>query len=166
MTNEQHNKYIAWTFLGHGAFQVLMMLLMAVMFYLMFSFSLRPGDPQPPLAMFGVMFAFMFVIQMLFTVPSLIAAYAMLKRKSWARMAAIVAGVLAAMHIPIGTAACTYSLWFFMGDSWKSIYPEGPGRNDPEPHQIAAADESRWAGYQKNEKGEITFQPVEPPDWR
>jgi hypothetical protein len=106
-------------------------------------------------------------------VPSFTAAYALLKRKSWARVAAIVAGVVSAMNVPLGTAACAYSLWFFLGDNWKEIYHPALHFEDIEdsapisdPRQLTAARDARWSGYHTNEKGEIIFHPVEPPDWR
>ena len=108
----------------------------------------------------------MFVIQMVFTLPSLIAAYGLLKKKSWARMAAIVAGIVSAMNVPIGTAACVYSLWFFMGENWKTVYPQEQVDNKPEPSLISKGVESRWTGYHTDETGQVTSHPVEPPDWR
>jgi hypothetical protein len=78
-------------------------------------------------------------------------------------MASIIAGVIAAMSVPIGTAACVYSLWFFLGDNWKSIYPE---KAVDDPHLLERERQIRWAGYQKDEKGEITYHQVDPPDWR
>lgn len=136
-----------------------------------FVFTLPDPSDAPPVEFLAFIFGVMFIFQTLFVVPSFTAAYALLKRKSWARVAAIVAGVVSSMNVPLGTAACAYSLWFFLGDNWKEIYrPAGPfADNDafapPDPHQLAAR-EARWSGYQTNEKGEIVFHTVEPPDWR
>jgi hypothetical protein len=165
MTDEQHNKYIAWAFLGHAAFQLLMLLLMIAMFS-MFLF-IEPGNGQgpPPPAFFAIMVGFVSIFYLLFTLPSLIAGYGLLKRKSWARTASIVAAVLAAMNVPIGTAACVYSLWFFLGDNWKSVYPPQPTGNT-HPQILTPGMEARWTGYQQDEQGEIIFRPVEPPEWR
>lgn len=165
MTNEQHNRYIAYTFLGHGAFQIFMLLVMAAFFFFAFSIPDQPGQPEPPMAFLGFIFGFVALIYFFFTAPSLVPAYALLKKKSWARVAAIVAGVMASMSVPVGTAACVYSLWFFLGDNWKEIYTERPG-SIALPIQIDADGESRWTGYQTDEKGEPVFRAVEPPDWR
>ena len=169
MTNEEHNKYLAWAFIGHGAFQ----LLVTVLMFLVFALAFTPGATPPPVEFLLIIFGFMFMFQMLFVVPSFTAAYALMKRKSWARVAAIVAGVVSAMNVPLGTAACAYSLWFFLGENWKEIYhPASPFANsdslavNSDPHQLAAAREARWSGYHTDEKGEITFHTVEPPDWR
>ena len=163
MTDEEHNKYLAWAFLGHGAFQALIMLAMFVIFAVAL---VAPGDPAEAGIIMAI-FGFMFVLQTLFVVPSIIAAYALFKRKSWARIASIVAGILAAMNVPFGTVACVYTLWFFLGDRWKNVYAgaEVPAA-EVTTRQLSHEREARWTGYTTNEKGEVSFHPVEPPDWR
>lgn len=158
MTNEEHNKYIAWLFIGNGLFQLLMMLVIAAMVAIILFGP--DGRPEPPPAVFVLIFGFVFVIQMLFVAPAFIAAYGLLKRKSWARIASIVAGVLSAMNVPVGTAACVYSLWFFMGNNWKSVYSPVSGVS-----QIGESH-SRWEPYTQDERGEYVYRNVEPPDWR
>ena len=123
MTDEQHNKYIAWSFLAHGSFQLLMVFFVFGIVYFMSLPPYPPGFEPLPLEMIGGLFVFMFIVQAVITSPSFIAAYALLKKKPWARTASIVAAVVAGMSIPVGTAACVYSLWFFMGDHWKSVDP-------------------------------------------
>ena len=165
MTNEEHNKYIAWAFIAHGGIQILMMLLMAVMFIFMFSVGSRPGESGPPMEFFGMFFGIMFFVQMVFTTPAFIAAYGLLKRKSWARIASIVAGVLSSMSVPIGTAACVYALWFFFGDQWKTVYPQEAGIS-PDQQQLPYGEESRWGGHVMDADGEVVYRHQDPPDWR
>lgn len=165
MTNEEHNRYIAWSFIAHGAFQLLMALFMAVVIY----FAFPSGDPYaPPQEFFFVMFGFIFVFQMLFAAPSFVASYAMFKRKPWARIAGIVAAALSAMNVPIGTAAAVYSLWFFCGDQWKSVYPDVAARDLPEdlPQIAEAPADAKWEGYTKDEEGAYVYRTPPPPDWR
>ena len=167
MTSEQHNKYVAYAFLGHGSFQLLMLVLILAMFLVFIpSIPVEPGTPPPPKEMFVFMAGFMAVFQLFFTAPSLIAAYALLKKKSWARMAAIVGGIISAMSVPTGTAACIYSLWFFFGDNWKSVYPEKAEQHGAVNQQIAYGVESQRAAYQEEESREKVFDPYNPPDWR
>jgi hypothetical protein len=167
MTNEEHNKYISWVFIAHAGFQLLMLLMMAAMFAaMMFSIQPPPGQPPFPKAMFGFMIAFMTVFQLIFTTPSLVAAYALRKKKPWARIAAIVAGAVAAMNVPIGTAACVYAMWFFLGDNWKEVYPEQAGLKST-PQQLPEFDHVKWeGGFKTDEKGRAVFTQAEPPDWR
>ena len=105
------------------------------------------------------MIGILVVFQSVFTGPAVVAAYALLKRKPWARIASIIAGVVSAMSVPFGTAACVYALWFFFSENWKSVYE---GKRDP--NLIARGDESRFEGSYSNE-GE-RFSAYERPDWR
>lgn len=166
MTNEEHNKYIAYAFIAHGAFQLLMMLFMAAMFYLIFQIDDPSGPPPPPPAFFALMFGFLFVFQMLFAAPSFIASYAILKRKPWARIAGIIAAALSAMNVPVGTAAAVYSLWFFCGEQWKTVYPETAEKGRVDPLRITPAAETKWDGYTRDEEGAFVYRTPPPPDWR
>lgn len=167
MTDEQHNRYIAWSFLAHAGFQLLMLIMIVAIFSVFLFVPIEPGKPgPPPKAFFGVMIAFMTVFQLLFAAPSMIAAYGLLKRKSWARIASIVAAVISAMNVPIGTAACVYSLWFFLGENWKSVYPEKACETRQPPSQIAYGTESQRAAYEAEANTEKTFDAYNPPDWR
>ena len=119
--------------------------------------------------MFVFMFGFISLLYIVLGLPSLIAAYGLRKKKKWARIAAIVAGVVSAMNVPIGTAACLYAMWFFLGgDNWKEVYPEVAFAKDEkaETLRLAHERETRWTGYQTDEKGELHFNTVDPPDWR
>ena len=49
--------------------------------------------------------------------PSFIAGYAMLKRKSWAKVAGIISSCLCALSFPVGTALCVYTFWFLFSES-------------------------------------------------
>jgi hypothetical protein len=163
MTPEEHNKYISWTFLANGLFQSSMLLLVFGFFILFFVFGLPP-DEKFPGVFFAVFFSFILLINLAFISPNFIAYYALKNRKPWARIASIVAAVLGAMNMPIGTAACVYSLWFFFGEEWKSLYPETAGAT---PHlQQLGNGQQNWEGRYVRQDGEVVYQPSNPPDWR
>lgn len=153
-------------FLAHGGFQLLMMVFMVAIFSTILMGDPGLGRPEPPREMATFMMWFMGIFQLIMAAPSLIAGYALLNRKSWARTASIIAGVVSAMNVPIGTAAGVYSLWFFLSDHWKSVYPEKTEDGDYPPRQLTDPVDPRWTGYYTDEKGEVVYQPVEPPDWR
>ena len=163
MTDEEHNKFIGIAFLVHGAFQFVMLMLIMAFFFFIFSLSPgRPHDPGPPPMFFGIFFGMMLLFQLVFTAPSFVAAYALFKRKSWARLAAIIGGVMASMHVPIGTAACVYSLWFFFGENWKNVYPEvAGGVSSP---QLQYGEESSTEA--SHEEFNFEYGRTTPPDWR
>lgn len=166
MTDEEHNKYIAWVFIAHGIFQILILAFMFVVLGIMF-FS-NP-DPDFPHELFLAIFGAVLAVNFLFLLPNFVAAYAMLKQKSWARVMAIVASVLAVMSVPTGTVAGVYALWYFLGDKWRSVY---------EPHKMQGNDfylnssinsspaGQRWEGRYVNEHGEEVYRQPEIPDWR
>ena len=161
MTNQDHNKYLGLSFLAHGAIQLFFMLLILAVFALFI--GLEPGRDDPPLAFWVIFGAFMFVFQLVFTAPALIAAYALLKRKSWARIAAIVGAVMAGMSFPIGTGVCVYALWFMLGEGGKEMYPEKSAHargSLPYPGEYIPWEErARRAAREK-------APPPPPPDWR
>lgn len=171
MSPEQHNKYLGIAFIVHGAIQALFTLLMILFFAAMFSGV--PGDPgsspPPPMVFFGVFFGFILVIQLLFTTPAFVAAYALLKRKQWARIAAIVGGVVSAMSVPVGTAVCVYALWFLLSDAGKQFY-EAAQRAPASPYGLnelrggQATEWARWAPASESE--ETRVRPPQPTDWR
>lgn len=163
MTNEEHNRFIAWAFIAHGVFQMFMAFVMVALIYTLF-----PGDDPygPPPAFFYIWFGFIFVLQTLFAAPSFIASYALFRRKPWARIAAIVGAALSAMNVPIGTATAVYSLWFFCGENWKEVYPERSANERVDPLRITPMLESQWEGYTKEEEGAYVYRTPPPPDWR
>jgi hypothetical protein len=163
VTNEDHNRYIAYAFLGNAGFYVLLMGLMSLWMYILS----RYGGPRAmPIEAYIFIIGFIAVMYTVFALPSIIAAYALLKKKSWARMAGIVAAVIAGMNFPIGTGACAYSLWFFFSDNWKQVY-EPESLPQAEPRQIAYGVESQRAAYAEAERQPAPqFDPYNPPDWR
>lgn len=156
MTDEQHNKYIAYAFLGYAGFQLLMTLFIVAIWSIVF---FAPGNPGFPTGMIVIMMAILLTFQSVFTAPSIVAAYALLKRKPWARMASIIAGIVSAMSVPFGTAACVYALWFFFSENWKTVYEE---KRDP--NLIARGDEAKFEGTYSSESER--FSAYQPPDWR
>jgi hypothetical protein len=131
----------------------------------------RPGGPNPemPFAFFGIMFAFMIIYSLIFFAPSFVAGYAMLKRKSWARTASIVAGVLEVMSFPFGTAVGVYSFWFMFSETGKSLYNVNATRTDARPyalHDAPPQPASDWNAQTSYGREHEYTPPVQPPDWR
>lgn len=163
MTNEEHNKYIAWAFLANGVFQILML---GFVFFIMFAVILGGPDGRDfPAGLFATIFGFVAVINLVMLSPNFVAAYALLKRKPWARIAGIIAAALSAMNVPLGTLAAVYSLWFFCGDQWKSLYAESD-TSAPKPLHSGPVADTNWQGYSTEEEGAYIYRTPPPPDWR
>jgi len=128
-------------------------------------FLLGPPDPNFPGGFFAVFFSVILLVNLAFITPNFVAYYALKNRKPWARVAGIVAAVLSAMNVPVGTAACVYALWFFFGEEWKAIYPETAGGGQPQRH-LSAAPQTNWSGQYVREDGQEVYRPTTPPDWR
>jgi hypothetical protein len=158
LTPEQHNKYLGWAQLAHGGLFLLMVIAMMSMMTAMF--LSMPGPPQgPPAAFIGIMWVFMLGFYGLMLVPNLIAGYALLKKKSWAKTAAIIGAVTAAMSFPIGTAVCVYTFWFLFSEPGKTFFDK--------PRYALPPASTQWAPkatYQEQEKQYAP--PPTPPDWR
>ncbi len=124
MTSQEHNKFVAAAFFVYGCMQAMVSILIGFfMLAFMAAIPEREAVEFPPFAIFGIVMMVVILIQMAFAMPSFIAAYALWKRKSWAKPAGLVGAVLAAIHFPIGTGVCAYAFWFLLGDAGKEIYP-------------------------------------------
>jgi hypothetical protein len=66
--------------------------------------------------------AFILGLTVLYSIPKAVAGYGLRKGKSWARIWAIVACIMACMSFPLGTAVGVYGLVFIFGDAGKAYF--------------------------------------------
>ena len=157
MTSEEHNKYVAYSFFGYAAIQALMLGLTFLIMVVVFR-----SEPMPPSGFLAFISAIMLVFYTFFTMPAVIAGWAMLNRKEWSRTAAIIGAVVSAMSAPIGTAVTVYALWYFLGDEWKKIYPSPSARGTG-----AAPELEEWEEQSALDDLRRTEEWMRhPPDWR
>ena len=161
MTAEQHNKYLGYSHLAYAAFHSLMGLVMGVFMLVMFSTVPTSGrGNDPPLGFFILIACFVLVFTLGWSIPSMIAAYGFLKRKRWAKVAGIVAGVFAATQMPVGTAVCVYTFWFLFGENGRQLY-------DRPANTLPPAPPTDWTGLNPQTGETSQYKPpVAPPDWR
>jgi hypothetical protein len=151
MTSGDHNKYLTWAFLAFGIIQVLTLLLASLfIFFFLTAIPVQENPEFRPQMFFGVIVGVVILIQLVMASPLFIASYALWKRKSWAKAAAIVGGIVASLHFPLGTALCAYAFWFMFGDSGKELY----GRPKDE----------RYSGYLNLNNQESYAPPPQPPN--
>jgi len=163
VTPEQHNKYLGLSHLAHGGLFLLMILGMLAAFTAAFWLA-PPGSPNqgPPAAFLGIMWVFFGGFYGLMLAPSFVAGYALLKRKRWAKPAAIVAAVTAAMSFPIGTAVCGYTFWFLFSEPGKLLYDRPQAALSQSPPQSL-----NWEPIAKQLQRDSEYiPPPTPPDWR
>ncbi|MCA1555093.1 MAG: hypothetical protein LC747_00195 [Acidobacteria bacterium] len=166
MTPEEHNKALGICHLAYGGLSTLLMLAFMFMFGAIL-FAIPEGGP--PFGIMVIFAVFMLIYSFIFTLPSFIAGYAMLKLKPWARTASIVAAVLETMSVPIGTAVGVYSFWFMFSEEGKafynknSVYTQRPyALHDAPPPPPA----SEWNARTSQEREREYAPPPQPPDWR
>ncbi len=106
----QHVRILAWLFVVYGA---ILLLAGIVAGFFIFGGGLISGDRTAMLATGGVA---MFIVCLLFvlSVPNLIAAWGLFRFRPWARILAIVLGVLHIFSFPLGTALGVYTLWVLL----------------------------------------------------
>lgn len=125
MTPDQHNKYVAISHLAYAGLQLLILIGAMVFMGMMFAEidnqgQSAGGDPLP--WFMPVIMVFAMLLNMAFTVPSIIAGYALLKRRPWAKTAGIIGGALGVMSFPFGWALAAYTFWFLFSDVGRQIY--------------------------------------------
>lgn len=82
--------------------------------------SFTPGSPLDRVVMGGIAFASaLFVLQ---AALAILTAWGLLERQSWGRVVGIIAGILALLRFPLGTALGIYTLWVLLPASSEIEY--------------------------------------------
>jgi hypothetical protein len=67
---------------------------------------------------FGVFITFLIGIT---GISALVAGYGLLKRRSWSKVAALIAGIVNVPSFPVGTAVAVYTIWVFLQDETDQV---------------------------------------------
>jgi hypothetical protein len=170
MTSQDHNKVIGIMHLIWGGFNALMMIIMAIFFFLVMPPAFRSDPNVPPefVTFFTTIMALVVAFSLLFSLPPILAGYAMLKRKRWAKVVGIVASCFEALSMPFGTALCVYTLWFLFGQG-KNFHREGE-TYAPQDWRGSLRDGSAydWETQRTSQSSRPReyAPPRQPPDWR
>jgi hypothetical protein len=103
---QQHISILGWLYIvSHAIFLVIG----AFVFLLLVGLAPVTGDPEPMriLTVVGTAVGLLFAV---LGVPGLLAGYGLLVKKPWARVLAIVVGIMSLVNFPIGTAIGLYPL--------------------------------------------------------
>lgn len=77
--------------------------------------ALHEPDIPRVLAFLPAGFAVFICCAIAFTaIPSLVAGYGLLQRRGWARVWALIAGIINLPSFPFGTGVGVYAIWFFL----------------------------------------------------
>lgn len=170
MTPQDHNKVIGIMHLIWGGFNALIaVFIVPFIIAMLTALSRDPHAPPEAKAFFGIFGLLMAAFMILFSLPPLLAGYAMLKRKSWAKVAGIIASCLTAMSMPFGTALTVYTLWFLCGSEGNKLYRKSePHAYEPWRGSLRDANTFDWEAQRTadaNRRREYV-PPPQPPDWR
>ena len=159
MTPTGHNRTLGLLHLLYGV-SCIALLVLATIFISGTIDAMAVRGEAVPVATFAVLIVGGVFVSLILIAPSFITAYALLKRKRWARRIGIVAGVLAGLTFPFGTALCAYTLWFMFGEKGKFLYHKAAYALPPQP-------EPRRKKLKKLLRAsEAYVPPTSPPDWR
>jgi hypothetical protein len=169
MTPQDHNKVIGIMHLIWGGFNALVMLILVPFIIAIGALGASdPGAPPGIAAIFGIIGVFILILTLVLCLPPILAGYAMLKRKRWAKVWGIIAACVESLSMPFGTALCVYTLWFLFG----------PGQNFHGGGEAFAPQDWRGSlhgGSAYDWEAQRTSQssrpreyvpPRQPPDWR
>jgi hypothetical protein len=165
MKPEDHNKVLGILHLIYGGIHTPIILGALVLFLLTFA------GLDVPAALFVVLAIVVMIIGLLFTLPALIAGYALLKHKPWAKTAAIVAAAVAALNIPFGTALSAYTFWFLFGEGGRMYEQSGVG-SGPRGALPDGSPSFEWnmqpasGGRRRGGREPEYVPPTQPPNWR
>ena len=158
MTPSGHNRTLALLHLLYGVFCIALMVVAIFLVSGTIDAMARAGEAVP-VATFAALIVGSVFISLVLITPSFITGYALLKRKRWARQIGIVAGVLAGLTFPFGTALCVYTLWFMFGEKGKFLYHKAA-------YELPPAPQRRRRLRKLLRASEPYVPPTTPPDWR
>jgi hypothetical protein len=107
----------------HIVFNALFLAVGLGLFLLMAGLGIFNGDPRTA-TLFTFMGIFLAGAMSLLALPGIIAGYGLLKRRPWARMVAIVLGLLGLVNMPFGTALGIYTLWVLFQPDAAGIFEQ------------------------------------------
>ena len=173
MTPQDHNKVIGIMHLIYGGFNALMLVIFVPFFFAIGGIAAAdPNAPPAVTAIFGVFGVVMLFLALLLGLPSILAGYAMLKHKSWAKVMAIIAACVEAISFPFGTALCVYTFWFLFGQN-EGFHRQGGQMGGPQAWNAAPPlrDANSTYDWEAQRTAQANRQrdyvpPPQPPDWR
>jgi len=86
--------------------------------------GLLSEDPEA-IGVTSVVGTSIFMLLTAFAFPGIICGIGILKKKSWARVFALILGCMNLFAIPFGTALGIYTIWFFVSDDAQALFTSG-----------------------------------------
>jgi hypothetical protein len=114
----QHVRILAWL---HAAFSALLALLGVGLLVILAGSGAISGDRT---AMFvtGTVGTVLMCVFLFLAIPGFFAAWGLLRFRPWARVLAIILGVLHILSFPFGTALAVYTLWVLLSAETQPLF--------------------------------------------
>ena len=130
MRADHNNKILATGFAAISAiffftFALLLVVSAGVFVALGITFANETGDSkQAEIGIVGGVFAIVFyvVLGLIFVLPTAVASWKLFKHRERARSWGIIAAILVAPIVPLGTIFAIYGLWFFFSTEGQLFY--------------------------------------------
>ena len=117
---DQHVKILGWL---HIAMNALIVLIAALVFIILMVVGVASGDPDAAVVLPIIAFVVGGIL-LLISSLGIITGWGLLKRKSWARILAIVTGFLNLLNFPLGTMMGVYTIWVLLQDGASDYFAE------------------------------------------
>jgi hypothetical protein len=113
---ESHKKILSILYIISGALQLIILGGVSVFLSTLFPYLAKEAGPEGGwiLEMIGQFIPFiLWVIILLFAIPSILGGIALLQGKSWALTLLLIMGCFKLFSFPIGTALGIYAIWVY-----------------------------------------------------
>lgn len=129
-TLDRHRVILGWCYIAAGALGMLVALI-ALVAIVGGGWLSQDVEARRVTSIVGGVIA---VILALFSLPSILAGFGLLKQRYWAKVLALVLGMLNVANVPVGTALFVYTLWFWLQpESAALFHRKGEPRLGPPP---------------------------------
>jgi hypothetical protein len=108
-----HLTILGWLHIVGAA---LFLLMGVLLFMLLTGIGVASGESEA-MAVLGVIGTTIGLLLGMLSIPGLAAGYGLLKHYAWARILAIVIGILSLMNFPLGTLISLYTFWVLLQES-------------------------------------------------
>ncbi len=117
---EQHVKILGWL---HIILSGLMIPIAIFVFLILAGTGVFSGDADAAviLPIIGVAVSGFLIV---LAIPGILGGWGLLKRKSWARLVALIIGCLNLLSFPFGTALGVYTLWVLLQDGASDYFAQ------------------------------------------
>jgi hypothetical protein len=115
---DKHITILGWLYL---ALNIFTLFIGVFVFFILIGTGLLSGDGEA-MSVLAIVGTFVLGILVVISIPGILAGWGLLKRKSWARVLALVIGFLSLMSVPFGTLLGVYTIWALLANEEASHY--------------------------------------------